>query len=153
MKENTNIIYLRGHHLLCLQGYQGYGYDEKFKSNIEMILKKLKDSTKMKNVIVTESSDDICEFCPNLKENICCGELDISDKSAKNQEKISEINTNICKKDSIILKKSKLIKNKKYSYDELISIINKTFSSMIEAKEVCGECEWIDKCLWYQTRR
>jgi hypothetical protein len=152
MKEKTKIIYLRGHHLLCLQGYQGYGYDEKFKSNMEKILNNLKDDNQNKKIIVTDSPDYICEFCPNLKEDICCGELDISDKTAKNQEKIAEINTNICKKDSIILKKSNLIKNKKYSFSELISIINTTFQNIKEAKEICEECKWIDKCLWYQSR-
>ena len=152
MKEKTKIIYLRGHHLLCLQGYQGYGYDEKFKSNMEKIIKYLKEDNQSEKIIITESSDDICEFCPNLKEDICCGELDISDKTKENQGKISEINTSICKKDSIILKRSNLIKNKKYSYNELISIINKTFTTISEANEVCGECNWIDKCLWYQKR-
>ena len=120
---------------------------------MEKILNMLKEDNQRKNVNVIESSDDICEFCPNLKESICCGELDISDKTEKNQRKIREIDLNICKNDSIVLKKSNLIKNKKYSYDELISIINDAFPSMKEAEEVCGECKWTDKCLWYQRRK
>jgi len=40
MKKN-NLIYLRAHHLLCLQGYQGYGYDEKFKKNMNKVFHQL----------------------------------------------------------------------------------------------------------------
>ncbi|WP_263641218.1 hypothetical protein [Methanobrevibacter arboriphilus] len=40
--NEKKVIYLRGHHLLCLQGYQGYGYDDNFKKNIETIISILK---------------------------------------------------------------------------------------------------------------
>jgi hypothetical protein len=37
MPNENEVIKLRVHHLLCLQGYQGYGYDECFKKNLENI--------------------------------------------------------------------------------------------------------------------
>ena len=35
------LITLRGHHLLCIQGYQGYGYSEKFTDNMDNIIEDL----------------------------------------------------------------------------------------------------------------
>ena len=151
MKENSTIIYLRGHHLLCLQGYQGYGYDKKFEANTSKILDELNNAKSQENVILTESSDDLCEFCPNLKESICCGNINLSDERTTDIE-IIENNENIIKKDSFVLKKANLKKNRKYSFSRLIATINETFPKTNDVKEVCGNCEWIDKCLWYQSR-
>ena len=55
---------LRGHHLLCLQGFQGYGYDDKFVKNMSYInnLRKSENTT----VSITNKADDICRCCPNL---------------------------------------------------------------------------------------
>ena len=62
-------LILRGHHLLCLKGFQGYGYSEEFTKNMISVndKRKLKETT----VKLTNSSDDICKSCPNLKNNIC----------------------------------------------------------------------------------
>ena len=60
---------LRGHHLLCLKGFQGYGYDEEFTKNMTEInsKRKLPDTT----ISLIASADDICSCCPNLKNNLC----------------------------------------------------------------------------------
>ena len=62
-------LILRGHHLLCLQGFQGYGYDKDFVENMTEInkMRKLANTT----VSLTDSPDDICKACPNLKEGLC----------------------------------------------------------------------------------
>ena len=60
---------LRGHHLLCLKGFQGYGYDESFVENMILINseRKLPQTT----VSICECADDICSSCPNLVDGIC----------------------------------------------------------------------------------
>lgn len=169
MKEN-NIIKLRGHHLLCLQGYQGYGYDCKFGKNMTKIHKKLNivttndnddndnSNTNNKNninnikIIVNDIADDLCKFCPNLKEELCAGNAEISIKGEKNLEKIIENNNHIVKLDSIVLKKVKVKKNKEYYFKDLISIVNNVFKQLEDVKEICKDCEWINQCLWYQSR-
>ena len=62
-------IKLRGHHLLCLQGFQGYGYSKDFVLNMTRIndLRKSNDCT----VTLTNDPDDICSSCPNLKNDLC----------------------------------------------------------------------------------
>ena len=62
-------LILRGHHLLCLKGFQGYGYDKDFVKNMTDINTKRKlDTTTIK---LTNSSDDICKNCPKLESNLC----------------------------------------------------------------------------------
>ena len=50
-------LVLRGHHLLCLQGFQGYGYDEDFVKNMTEInfSRKQKDTL----ISITNENDDI----------------------------------------------------------------------------------------------
>ena len=144
MENKTYLIRLRAHHLLCLQGYQGYGYDERFKENLEKKLNILKnDNTK---VILTSSPDDLCKKCPNLKDNICIGNSKSLSESFENNDKI-------VKKDLSILKEIKLEKNRKYSFKDLTKIVNNVFSKRNDLKDICTNCQWTDKCLWYQSRK
>ena len=142
MDEKNYLINLRAHHLLCLQGYQGFGYDEKFKLNLEKKLNLLKNNTT--KVILTNSPDDLCKKCPNLKENICIGNSKSTD-SLENNDKI-------VKMDLTILQKTKLEKNREYSFKNLIKIVNKVFSKRKDLKNICKDCTWTNECLWYQSR-
>lgn len=124
-------LILRGHHLLCIQGFQGYGYDETFIKNMDYIKSLInKNNIQIK---VIDSDDDICKFCPNLtKENIC---------------KDSNYNNNIKKMDNVVIKKLNLNENKLDS-KKLFDKINTLFKSKDDIKLVCGNCSWLDKCLW-----
>ena len=122
---------LRAHHLLCLKGFQGYGYDENFTHNMIKINSMRKKSKT--TVFITNTPDDICKECPNLKNNIC---------DNKNQ------NERIIKMDNAVLKK---IDNKKeYSSTELFNKVDEIFNSKDSVKEICYTCKWQEKCLFYQ---
>jgi len=143
MQEKDNIIELRAHHLLCLQGYQGYGYDMKFKENLEEKLNALKNNNT--KVILTSSPDDLCKKCPKLRENICIGDSKSLNDSLENNEKI-------VKMDLAILKEINLETNKEYLFKSLIKIVNNVFLNRRDLKNICKYCSWTDKCLWYQSR-
>lgn len=149
MEEKTNIIELRGHHLLCLQGYQGYGYDKKFKENLEEKLHILKNR-KNTQVILKNSADDLCKKCPNLEGNDCIG--DLKNLNSLSPDSIAKNNKKVIEMDLRVLKETKLKKNKKYSFEHLIKTVNHTFSNINDAKKVCNDCKWIKECLWYQSR-
>ncbi|MEA4956106.1 hypothetical protein SDC9_03484 [bioreactor metagenome] len=154
------IIHLRGHHILCLQGYQGYGYDENFKNNMEKIISKLNDENSNTKVILTESADDICKFCPKLKGEMCIGDLESHENYTKEEIKkieisslISNNNQKIENMDSKVLKIAKIKKEKEYEFSEIIYRANNSLKYLNDAKNICGDCKWIDKCLWYQSRQ
>lgn len=120
-------LILRGHHLLCLQGFQGYGYDDEFVENMIKIneLRKNPDTT----VKVVNTSDDICKKCPNLKDNVC-------ESNEKNREIVSM-------DDEVI---SKLPENEEFDSVFLFDFIKDTFNSIESLDNICRNCRWWEKC-------
>lgn len=63
-------IRLRPHHLLCVQGYRGKGYDDRFRETMGRIARALAEDPGMP-VTVTDGPDDICAACPHLRDGRC----------------------------------------------------------------------------------
>ena len=124
-------IKLRGHHLLCLQGFQGYGYSEDFVSNMTRIneLRKANECI----ISLTNEPDDICFSCPNLKNNLCENEIQ---------------NSIIVKMDNEVL--SKLNSNKEHNSINLFDEVASKFNSLKSVENVCNGCKWTDECLFYK---
>lgn len=122
-------INLRGHHLLCIQGFQGYGYSDEFINNMYSIKALLNNEDT--EIITSNKPDDICKFCPNLKEDIC---------------KDANYNKNMVLMDNKVLNKLK-IKNKLNSKDAFKNV-NKIFNSKEKIEEICKDCQWFNKCLF-----
>lgn len=120
-------LILRGHHLLCLQGFQGYGYDNSFVENMNRI----NDLRKNPNtaIEVVNSPDDICKKCPNLKNGLC-------ENVEKNDEIVSMDNEVI----------SRLPGNKEFNSVFLFDFIKKTFCTTESLDNICKDCRWWDKC-------
>lgn len=124
-------LVLRGHHLLCLKGFQGYGYSEEFTQNMTEV-NKLRKSENTK-VTLTNTPDDICRACPNLNDNLCQDEKQ---------------NNRIVQMDNEVLKK--LDTSKEYDAIELFDKIDSVFNSRESVREICFECMWHEECLFYQ---
>ena len=109
-------IKLRGHHLLCLQGFQGYGYNDSFVKNMTYInnLRKSENTT----ITITNKADDICRCCPNLKNDLCGNEKQ---------------NAEIIKMDNEIL--SKIDNSKEYDALKLFNETKHIFNSKLKNRE------------------
>ncbi len=125
-------LILRGHHLLCLQGFQGYGYDSDFVKNMTEVNEIRKIETT--EITVCDSPDDICKACPNLKNNMC----------QSNDE-----NDNIVKMDRKVLER--LPKKEFETSKELFDLLNATFHSKSSVKGICDGCKWTEECLFVQN--
>lgn len=124
-------LILRAHHLLCLKGFQGYGYDEKFTQNMtEINFKRKQDET---TVLLTDIADDICQSCPNLVNGIC--------ENQTQNEKITLMDREVLKK---------LDFKKEYDSVELFDKIDEIFNSKESVCKICFNCLWHEKCLFYQ---
>ena len=124
-------LLLRGHHLLCLKGFQGYGYDEAFRENMADINSKRKLNETV--ISLTSSPDDICSSCPNLKNDLCENEIQ---------------NDKIVEMDGEVLKK--LDFSKEYNSVELFERIDEIFKTEESVSKICFNCMWHEKCLFYQ---
>ena len=124
-------LILRGHHLLCLKGFQGYGYDENFVENMIEVNKNRKlDST---TVSLTDESDDLCIHCPNLTNDMC--------KSKERDEIIKQMDDEVLKK---------LDSSKEYNSVKLFETIDEIFNTQESVSKICLNCMWHEKCLFYQ---
>jgi uncharacterized protein len=126
-------IFLRGHHILCLQGFQGYGYSEEFVENMTRIKDLIdKEDTKVK---VSNKPDDICQSCPNLTSDNICKDLNYNEKIKKmDNEVINKLN----------------IKNEEINASELFKKANSIFNSKKTIAPICDNCLWVKECLWLQ---
>ena len=123
-------LVLRGHHLLCLKGFQGYGYDDIFVENMSDVnsMRKLDSTT----VTAINSPDDICKACPNLKDGICVNEMH---------------NEEIIRMDDEVLKK--IGSAKEHNSVELFEKIDEIFNTKDSVSKICFDCMWSEKCLFY----
>ena len=125
-------LILRGHHLLCLKGFQGYGYDDAFVDNmIEVNSKRKLSETR---ISLASSPDDICKACPNLKNDICVNKTQ--------NERIIEMDMEVLKK---------LDPSKEYNSKELFEEIDTIFNTKESVSKICFNCLWHEKCLFYQN--
>ena len=124
-------LVLRGHHLLCLKGFQGYGYSEEFCKNMSEInsLRKQKDT----RIILVNKDDDICKCCPNLKDGLC--------QNPSQNLKITDMDNNVI---------SRISQDKEYSAVELFEKADELFKNKKSVEKICFNCNWSEKCLFYQ---
>lgn len=121
---------LRAHHFLCMQGFQGYGYSDDFVKNMTEVVKYLKKN-EGSNIILVDECDDICRACPRNANGECIDS--------------NKVNT----MDKKVLEKLNLQAGNEISPGELIAMVNKRLKNKKEAQDVCGECSWHKKCLWF----
>lgn len=122
---------LRGHHLLCILGFQGYGYSEDFVLNIARI-NELRKSDKT-TIKLINRPDDICSACPNLKDDVCENKMQ---------------NENIVKMDNEVLSQFNI--NQEYNAIDLFNEVVLKFNTLKSVENICNDCKWAEKCLFYK---
>ena len=128
------LIKIRAHHLLCMQGFQGYGYDGDFVVHLNSVIATLRsDPTISVQIII--GCDDICVCCPHCIENRC-------QKDCDSDAQINLMDSNVL--DCIGIQQGCIS-----MYQELINQVNDSIKTKVELANICGDCQWTDKCLWY----
>jgi uncharacterized protein len=127
--EYFDPMWIRAHHLLCMQGFQGYGYSKEFERHMGMIITFLNSNPSTAIQIIT-SADEICAKCPYCVEGKCAKELGI--------EKIDEF----------VLERITIVENKIYSFDNAIKIVNNDLDHN-DIMIICDKCSWKDKCVFF----
>ncbi|MFD3158397.1 DUF1284 domain-containing protein [Haloimpatiens sp. FM7330] len=124
-------LYIRPHHMLCMQGFQGYGYDSDFAKNMKKIIEIIKKDTNI-DIEIIEGCDDICKKCPNNINNVCIDKV-----------KVNKI-------DSRVMEKLKMHIGTTLKSKEIFQFANDKLKNFPEANYVCGNCSWKKVCLWFK---
>ena len=128
---------IRAHHLLCIQGFQGFGYNQNFVTNLTKVIKDINSYPNLK-VKIIDTCDVICSCCPYKKGDFC-------QKEITSAQKIKNI-------DLLVLKKLGLKKGVTYKIREVNHLIDLQLKNISDVQDICGDCQWKKKCLWFTSR-
>lgn len=123
---------IRAHHLLCMQGFQGYGYSEDFTKNMAHVIQTLKNFPESKIEIIS-GNDIICTCCPHNIDSIC-------QENLKSPE-------NIIAMDNKVLEKLRIPSGSIFKAGNIFKIVNEELTHP-DVMDICGDCRWSKKCLW-----
>lgn len=127
-KIQSDRLSIRGHTLLCLQGFRGEGYSPDFVENLSAIHRLLTTSPE-RTLKVIQSPDHVCAACPNLKGEEC------RLNGAGSEEEMK-------KQDIDVMARLGIVNGAVLPWREILSRI----SSHIERDdldEICGGCRWL----------
>lgn len=133
ISSNSDVTEIRAHHLLCMRGFQGYGYSREFERNLEEVIHYL-DLHPQSGLKVVASTDLICRMCPHLKDGRC-------DKSPP---------SDIHGMDLKVLEKLDVPEGAEKTVHELFKMVDTL--NLHDLQDICGDCSWMDKCLFYQSK-
>ncbi len=141
LEVNPNLspdpVGIRGHHLLCMQGFQGYGYNQDFALHMQKVVDSILKNPPCKLELLAEC-DELCSHCPHREGEICS-----KDPNAEE---------NIKKMDLLVLGKLGIQEGSKIQARKILEHVNNVFKTREDAMEVCGNCLWQDKCLWFMGK-
>ncbi len=120
---------LRAHHLLCILGFRGLGYDEKFIKGMEMVIQKIKKNPDLK-IRLTEGCDDICSACPFNIEGFCGNEAVGGEEAVR-------------RKDREVGERLELGARKEYGIRRILNLIKKKIKPG-DLSDICGDCPWLE---------
>lgn len=88
-----------------------------------------------REIKIVAEIDSICTCCPyNIDGK--CQESDVS-------------NDNIISMDLNVLKKLGITPGSVFKTGEIFKITNNKLKTYSDVKEICGDCKWSEKCLFY----
>ncbi|MDQ0253326.1 hypothetical protein J2S74_000698 [Evansella vedderi] len=119
---------LRGHHLLCVHGFQGMGYSPEFVKEMDAIVKDIRNKEKEFQIKVVKDLDDTCQACPHNGGSICIAN-EGSDDHVKSM-------------DGRVIEHLGLIENKSYSK----SILVEWTARLVQPDDLdhlCKGCSWL----------
>ncbi|MFV9511429.1 DUF1284 domain-containing protein [Tepidibacillus sp. LV47] len=124
------MITIRGHHLLCIHGFQGMGYSETFVKEMEKISLILRDNLNNTDILirVVNQLDDVCQSCPHRGNNKC-----VQDENS---------NQHVTEMDQKVIKKLELEAGRIYSKRELLQRTKEKIEPN-DLDVICEGCSWL----------
>ncbi|WP_308660914.1 DUF1284 domain-containing protein [Alicyclobacillus sp. SP_1] len=113
---------LRGHHLLCLLGYEGMGYSKEYADNMTFLHQSLRKHPEQ-DISIVEGPDDLCaHFPPNVPHHCT--------------------DTNVAQRDRAILEKLDLRVGTTLPWSDILRRISSHIHST-QLPAICSTCPWL----------
>ena len=118
------IIYIRPHHLVCMQHFIGKGYSPEFTDNMADIINYLKLHADKKIIKVVNTEDSVCINCPNNGLGKCS-------KAVQHD------------KDYFIV--LRIDTDRSYSWNDIKQLIDQylDYNTFVN---ICSNCKWFHIC-------
>jgi len=127
-------IVIRGHTLLCLQGFRGEGYDVHFVDRLTEIHKAL-STDPARSVQVVQAPDALCSYCPNLTMDRC--ELNGADSEVEIKAQDADVMRRLGIGIGIEIGIGEIL-----SWQEILNRIGTRLKGD-DLNEICGGCRWL----------
>jgi len=126
--EDPEVLTIRGHTLLCLQGFRGEGYSPSFIDNLARIHRRLQDTpeTPVRAVV---RPDAICDSCPHLGPFGC-------------QLKGERFEREMRAQDREVLRRLAIGEGQVLAWREILKKIASSLGAGV-LPEICGSCRWL----------
>ncbi len=127
LKDKTEVIEIRAHHLLCILGFCGLGYSEEFVANLKKIITVFR-ADESREVILIHQCDDVCKYCPH---NIG-GSCQKNNSFAENSPTTMDLN---------LLEKLGISSGAVVQFNRAMALIKERINLNF-MKSICRDCEW-----------
>ena len=124
---HTDRLSIRGHHLLCMFGFRGLGYNPRFVANMRRVVEAFFSDSPHEVTVIAEC-DDICRACPHLVGGVCR-------KSPGSQHSVAA-------KDLGVLDHLGLALGTTHAAPALRTLITRTVRP-VNLRAMCSGCEWL----------
>lgn len=125
----STIEKLRPHHIVCMHGFIGEGYDHIFTENMGNTIKNILSNNLLEVVF---HWDNICSKCPNLNNKGFC----------KSEKKVRSLD----QKTIELLE----LKEQIYNYNELKETLKRELTPE-KLEYICSECSWYQEGICKKT--
>ena len=126
----SDLLTLRGHHLLCLLSFQGLGYSPEFVEHMKEIADAFLGSGSARVKLVA-SCDDVCAACPHMVGGGCANGDDAEAR--------------LTAKDATVLEALGLGLGRVYATRDVRELAVRTFSRE-DLQRLCSDCQWLSIC-------
>lgn len=120
-------MFLRPHHLLCMQKFSGHGYSPAFTAHMSALLQKLHLHPETPVTLICRC-DDLCTACPHNQDGVC-----------ESAEKVAHL-------DAGVLKAATLSGDTSRTWADLSSLARSRILLTDAFHTICSCCEWYPLC-------
>ena len=117
---------LRGHNLLCIQGFVGKGYSDEFVANMTGVIADLSEDSR---VTVVAEPDALCEACPHLRQSGCSLHGPGTEEGIRSQ-------------DRAVLQRLGIQGGETITWGETLNRIRRSVAPE-DLDCICGSCPWL----------